>query len=343
MARSGIRHNEKESFMPSLKGSGALGAIGAVRGFMSVVKEIDFDEVRDRAEQAPRTLVVAADDSRAGEAASQLFGDASRTGVELRAWRENDKLDGTSWDAIIVHDPDGAGLLDKVRRSVGTRAAGHVFFLPKAQEGEDPAEQLRGEVTNQLPDLAPAFGRHYPAWRTAAVKAIIDETSKANAQFALISNVPAVIPLLGGLVAASADLIVLTKNQVMMAYKIAAAHDRNLGDQMAIIRELTPVVGAGFLWRTIAREAASFIPLAAGTIPKVAIAFAGTIAAGRAVDYYYRYGKKPSKDQFKSFAAQAGETVKKLPLAGQSNVSDGTSSSPNGQSLGETQKIDVVS
>jgi uncharacterized protein (DUF697 family) len=328
--------------MPSLKGSGALGALGAVRGFMSVVKEIDFDEVRDRAEQAPRTLVVAADQGRAEEAASRLFGDATRTGVELREWRDRDNLDGSHWDVIIVHDPDGAGLLDKVRKSVGTRAADHVFFLPKSQAGEDdPVEQLRAEVTNQVSELAPAFGRHYAAWRTAAVKAIIDETSKANAQFALVSNVPAVIPLLGGLVAASADLIVLTKNQVMMAYKIAAAHDRNLGDQMAIIRELTPVVGAGFLWRTIAREAASFIPLAAGTIPKVAIAFAGTIAAGRAVDYYYRFGKKPSKEQLKSFAVQAGETVKKLPLPGQSDGTD--ESSANGHALDQTQKIDVVS
>ena len=321
------------------KGSGALGAVGAVRGFMNVVKEIDFDEVRDRAEQAPRSLVIAADTASAADAASRIFGEGVRAGVETRAWAEGSAIDGALWDAVMVHDPAGAGILDKVRKSVGARYASRVFFLTQAQAGgNDPLEQLRAEVTAELTDLAPSYGRLYEAWRPAAVRAIIDETAKANAQFALVSNIPAVIPLLGGLVAASADLIVLTKNQIMMAYKIAAAHDRNLNDQMAIIRELTPVVGAGFLWRTIAREAASFIPLAAGTIPKVAIAFAGTVAAGRAVDYYYRFGKKPTKDQVKSFALQSGEAAKRLPLPGKSAGAEG-----NGQdgSQDETQRIDI--
>src|SRR5699024_11012998 len=111
-----------------------------------------------------------------------------------------------------------------------------------------------------------------------AVRAIINETSKANAQFALVSNASAVVPIVGNLMTVGADLVVLTKNQVMMCYKIAAAHDRELGNQFAIIRELSPVVGAGFIWRTIAREASAMIPLAAGTIPKVAVAYAGTTA-----------------------------------------------------------------
>jgi uncharacterized protein (DUF697 family) len=284
---------------------------------MNVVKDINFDEVRDRAEQAPQTLVVGAEEARAEEAASQLFGDAARDGVELRTWRDGDTLDSSRWDAIIVHDPTGTGLLDKVRKAVGSNADDVVFFLAKAQPGgKDPVEALRGEVTDTLPLLAPSYGRFYESWRAAAVRAIIDETAKANAQFALVSNIPAVIPILGGFVSASADLIVLTKNQVMMCYKIAAAHDRELGNQMAVVRELTPVVGAGFLWRTAAREAASFIPLAAGTIPKVVIAFAGTMTVGRAADYYYRFGKKPTKDQLSQFAESASKLAKMLPIIG---------------------------
>src|SRR5699024_9821673 len=147
--------------------------------------------------------------------------------------------------------------------------------------------------------------RFFPEWRADAVRAIIDETAKANARFALVSNVSAIVPIVGNLVAGGADLIVLTKNQMMMCYKIAEAHDRDLGNQFSIIRELTPVVGAGFLWRTIAREASAMIPLAAGTIPKVAIAFAGTMAAGRAADYYYRVGSKPSKSQLAEFRESA--------------------------------------
>jgi len=309
---------------------------------MNVVKEIDFDEVRERAEQPPRSLVVAVDTALAQEAVNRLFGEEARTGIELRAWSDGETLDGTRWDAIVVYDPAGSGLLDKVRKGVGARQADHVFFLAdRGQSENDPVEAVRAEITTSLPDLAPSYGRHYPGWRSAAVRAVIDETAKANAQFALVSNIPAVIPFLGGLVAASADLIVLTKNQVMMCYKIAAAHDRDLSDQMGIFRELTPVVGAGFFWRTIAREAASFIPLAAGTIPKVAIAYGGTIVGGRATDYYYRYGKKPSKDQLRTFALQAGELAKRVPLPGRDEGANGAQKA-NG-SLDETQRIDVTS
>jgi uncharacterized protein (DUF697 family) len=331
--------------MPLLKGKagGALGAVGQVRNFMNLVKEIDFDEVRERAEQPPRTLVIAADTLLAEDAASQLFGSETRNGVELKTWTEGDSLDGSRWDAIVVYDPAGAGVLDKVRKTIGARKADHVFFLAQRQPGgNDPVTTIRAEIASELTDLAPSYGRFYADWRPAAVSAVIDDASKANAQFALVSNIPAVVPFFGGIVAASADLIVLTKNQVMMCYKIAAAHDRDLGNQMAILRELVPVVGGGFLWRTIAREAAAFIPLAAGTIPKVAIAYAGTIATGRAADYYYRFGRKPSKEQLKTFALQAGEAAKRLSLPGREKEPSGDHSE-NGRQLDDTQKIDVGS
>ena len=117
------------------------------------------------------------------------------------------------------------------------------------------------------------------------------------------------------IVAAGADLIVLTNNQVMMVFKIAAVHERDLNNQMALMRELAPVVGTGFLWRTIAREAASFLPLAAGTVPKVAIAFVGTMVMGRAADYYYRFGKKPTREHLKAFTERAAQSVSRLQIS----------------------------
>ena len=331
--------------MPLLKGKtgSALGAVGTVRNFMNLVKEIDFDEVRDRAEQPPRTLVIAVDTQRGESAADQMFGQGTRTGVDLKAWTEGESIDAARWDAIVVFDPDGAGLLDKVRRGTGARKAQNVYFLAQRREGgDDPVEQLRDEICAEFTELAPSYGRYYPGWRSAAVRAILDDTARANAQFSFISNIPAVVPFLGGIIAASADLIVLTKNQVMMCYKIAATYDRNLGDQVALMRELAPVVGSGFLWRTIAREAAAFIPLAAGTIPKVAIAYGGTIAVGRAAEYYYRHGKKPTKEQLRAIVEPAAELVKTLPLPGREG--NGSVQQPAAtDQLGETQKIEVVS
>lgn len=299
------------------RGGGALNAVGTVRSFMNVVKDIDFEETRERAETLPEILVVAPTELHANDTFALLFPPESSGRVDVRVWDDNDPIGSGRWDIVIVSDPDGSGLLEKVRKALGNEGRGTIFYL--GDGGEGAVEALRAEITDALPVLAPALGRHFVQWRPAAVRAIIDETSKANAQFALVSNIPAVVPVLGGFVSASADLIILTKNQVMMAYRIAAAHDRNLESQMAIVRELTPVVGAGFMWRTLARQAASFVPLAAGTIPKVAIAFAGTMTIGRAADYFYQYGAKPSQSQMDMFLSTAMKLASRLPFVGKSS------------------------
>jgi len=256
--------------MQKLGGKG-FGAVGTVRNFMNVVKEIDFEEVRERAEQRPRIMVMGPSDAAARTAAESIFGPDAGRYIESRGSDGSNNLDAARYDAIVVADPDNTGLHDRVKRNLTRSAAVSLFPLSRAGNPQD-VENLRSRLLNATLDMAPSYGRHFPAFRASAVKEIVDDTARANAQFALVSNIPAVIPILGGFVSASADLIVLTKNQVMMSYKIAAVHGRDLQDQTAVIRELVPVVGAGFLWRTIAREAVSFLPFAAGTIPKVAIA-----------------------------------------------------------------------
>jgi uncharacterized protein (DUF697 family) len=165
-------------------------------------------------------------------------------------------------------------------------------------------------------ERAPAFGRALPAFRAAAAKQVIDETSAANAQFSLVSNIPTILPIVGNIAAAGADFIVLTKNQVMMLYKLAAVFGRDLRDQRGILQDVLPVVGAGLIWRTVAREAAALLPFAAGTIPKVAIAYVGTTAVGRAAEFYYRTGLKPTRSQMDHYARQAAELLRQLDLPG---------------------------
>ena len=315
--------------MPSLgggaAGKGAFGALGAVRSFFSVVKEIDFDEVRDRAESRPRIVVIGPQEEDARVAATRVLGNENEQGVEYRGANRSLEFDKKRYDAAIVIDPANSGLFDDVKRFVGSSWSGNVFELRGTEGATDRNERLRLAMTTALPHLAPSLGRHFEAFRPAAVKAIIDETAKVNGKFALVSNVPSIVPIFGSFVAASADVIVLTKNQIMMCYKIAAAHDRDLHDQVGVIRELVPVVGASFLWRTLAREAASFIPFAAGTIPKVVVAYAGTYSVGRATDFYFRFGKKPSADQIRAFTRQAAEVAKQLPF-----LSKESEQKPNG-------------
>ncbi|HWV36080.1 MAG TPA: hypothetical protein VNZ55_10635 [Thermomicrobiales bacterium] len=303
--------------MPSLKSAGgALGAIGSVKNFINVVKEVDFEEVRRRAELAPMIVMLSGDEEDARSAAGRLFGERPERFVEVRAAGDPVQLDAHRYDIIVVHDPAQSGLLERVRSAVGSDNVAKVFFLATHLPGDlVPEDQTRATIVAAQPELAPSLGRFFPLFRAVAAKAIMEETSRANAQFALVSNVPAVIPVLGNLIAASADLVVLTKNQIMMCYKLAALNGRDLHNQTGLITELAPVVGAGFLWRTAAREASAMLPFAAGTIPKVVIAYAGTLAIGWSADFYFKYGKKPSRAQVNEFVDRATKIAKALPIA----------------------------
>ena len=114
----------------------------------------------------------------------------------------------------------------------------------------------------------------------------------------------------------------------MMLYKLAAVFGRDLRDQRTILQDVLPVVGAGLLWRTAARQAATWLPFAAGTIPKLAIAYVGTMAVGRAAEFYYRTGLKPTRSQIDQFARQAAELRRQFgrPGVGHEAKTNGTDS-----------------
>lgn len=301
--------------------SSKLGKIGSVRNFVNVVREVNIEEIRANAEMAPRLLVLAPTDETAATVAEVLAGEP-RSPYVTTGRLDAVPRSGHGYDAVVVFDPAAS---DPVPAVVDKLMAKELQLPVIAFGGSDPTDQgaaefAREAIVTRAPERAPALGRHISAFRPAAVQAVVDETARANAQFALVSNLPSVIPVIGSLMAAGTDMLILTKNQVMMIFKIAAIHDRDLRDQWQILREVAPVVGAGFLWRTLAREVAAFLPLLIGTLPKVAVAYIGTVVAGRGADLYYRFGRKPDRRQMRQIYKQAAEALKKMPnsLSGRS-------------------------
>jgi uncharacterized protein (DUF697 family) len=295
----------------------AIGALDAMRTMVNVVREVSLDELRQQAELPPRLLIVAPTADEARRLGTALTESEGQSASIYRAVDE--PLDSLGRiDAAVVWDPGRTG--------AGSRVAEALRFesppVPIVRfEGSDPEQakavaETRTEILKRNPDRAPAYGRALPAFRPAAAKQVIDETASANAQFSLMSNIPALIPVVGNIAAAGADFIVLTKNQVMMLYKLGAVYNRDLHDQRGILQEVLPVVGAGLVWRTVAREAAALLPFAAGTIPKVAIAYMGTMAVGRAAEFYYRTGMKPTRSQMDQFFQQAYERLRQLDVPG---------------------------
>ena len=289
-----------------------LGAVDNLRNMVNILREVSFDDVRDDAMRPPSLLVVGPTETDAGRVGEMLVGEPGR--ITSRTFSAP-PVGLDEFEAVIVYDPNGS--------HESSAFTDHVRSLPTAPpilrlEGqpdhlEAGIDSLRTDLIRCLPERVPAFGRAFPIMRGAAAKAIIDETAMANAQFALVSNIPAIIPVIGSLAAAGADFIVLTKNQVMMIYKLAAISGRDLDDQIGIIQEIVPVVGVGFAWRSLARGAASMVPFAAGTLPKVGIAFAGTLVMGRAAEFYYRTNRRPTRAQFAGYLRQAQGLLARLP------------------------------
>ena len=294
-----------------------FGALGAMRSMMDVLREVSLDELREQAETTPRLLLVAANADEARRLGLELTGPEGQFSTIYRAVDEPIDAVGRL-DAAVIWDPGRTGAGSRVSEALRYESPPVPIIRFEGARPEDRAavERLRADILKRNADRAPAFGRALPAFRAAAAKQVIDETSVANAQFSLVSNIPTLLPIIGNIAAAGADFIVLTKNQVMMLYKLAAVFGRDLRDQRGILQDVLPVVGAGLLWRTVARQAATWMPFAAGTIPKLAIAYMGTMAVGRAAEFYYRTGLKPTRAQMDQFTQQAAERVRHLNLPG---------------------------
>jgi hypothetical protein len=77
---------------------------------------------------------------------------------------------------------------------------------------------------------------------------------------------------------------------------------------------MAPIVGAAMFWRTLARDLVTLLPFAAGVVPKVAIAFAGTYAVGRAAQLYYVEGQKASPERMREFYRDALRVLRERPV-----------------------------
>ena len=327
---------KKSNAKKAALGMGLVGSAVNAKAMWDVVREISFDQVRELATRPPRMLVLAATTPEAERIARLLIGSEDLSGVGLGAL-DTDVWNLAAYDVIFVHESAPAATSNRLReRAKNDDYAAKIFVSSVIPFDRAEAERMRNLMSEGLGDRAMAFARSYPVFRPTVIARLISETSIANAEFSFVANIPSLIPVIGSAMTLGADMIVLTKNQMMMVYKIAASSGRPLDNQNAIFREMIPVIGQGLVWRTVAREATSFLPFAAGTIPKIAISFTGTYALGRAADYYYRVGKKPTRLQREDFYRQARGLLIKLPFANKLPAAKAITPGPADEELAPT-------
>ena len=146
------------------------------------------------------------------------------------------------------------------------------------------------------------LARNLPMLREAVCRKMIDDTCLVNSTYSLATGL-AEINVFLDLPLNLADIVILTKNQALMAYKISLAMGLT-GDWKETMPKLTAVVGGAFLWRQVARMLVGLIP-AYGVVPKIAVAYAGTYTVGQAIYQWCANGEKLRTENLKSIYLSA--------------------------------------
>jgi len=157
-------------------------------------------------------------------------------------------------------------------------------------------------IMRACPGREVQLARRLPLLREPVCQKLIDDTCFVNSAYSLTTGL-AEINIFLSLPLNVADMVILTKNQALMAYKIALAMGLP-SDWRETIPKLTAVVGSAFLWRQIARQLVGLIP-GFGVIPKIAVAYAGTYAVGQAIYQWCANGEKLNPEHLKSLYVAA--------------------------------------
>lgn len=164
-------------------------------------------------------------------------------------------------------------------------------------------------VMHLLPEYHLGLARAFPLFRLAVAHHLINDTCFSNAAYSLSTGLIEIVPILNIPVNVG-DVVVLTKNQVFLVYKLGLA----LGlptELQSYVATFGGVLGAGFFWRQFAHMMVGLIP-AWGIIPKVGVAYGGTAVVGNVVLQWYLTGRHYTHTQMRQLYASASKKGKQL-------------------------------
>jgi len=197
----------------------------------------------------------------------------------------------------FVPDADGAaGAAWLAEAQIGRGACAVSLGRP----GE-PKPTLQGRLAAALGDDGVALARRLPWLRRAVAERLVLEGARQNAVIGAVVIIP------------GADMPAMTLNQVRMVLKIASAYGEDLSLDRAL--EILSIVGAGLVFRTLARQALDFVP-GFGWAVKGAVGFSGTVALGSAAIEYFEAGAPLTPARFKKLADTVDRFRKVLPFRG---------------------------
>jgi len=178
----------------------------------------------------------------------------------------------------------------------------------------DPGSTI-AEILDKNTDDALALARQFPPLRKAVTDRVIMSVARENALFSIATALPNIVPSMMAIPWAfgefASDSFFITGNQIRLAFLIAAACGQDVGfvQQKAAVAS---IAASAFGWRALARELVGKIPLGGGLIPKGAIAYAGTYAAGKGLEVLYRGKGAFTREESRSVYREALDRGREL-------------------------------
>jgi len=208
--------------------------------------------------------------------------------------------------------PDDA-VLATAQRARPVRGVPARFYV-SALDPEELGRYVLPGIVDVCRDVEIALAARLPIFRPiVAAKITVDcalTCLKVAGASALVDHVP-VLGLVLGSIASAGDTVVITGFQIQMLLRIAASYGKKA--DFARIVELLPVIGGGYGWRALAREASGFIPFA-GPVIKAGIAYAGTLVIGQAAAFYYETGDRMAPEKVRALYREAIERARNVAI-----------------------------
>jgi hypothetical protein len=282
-----------------------MAMMNQARDFVNIIRTLQLDDIRAQLARPPLVLVIGPDARTAQQFAFALAGADAPDEQAARATTTvatPDVLNGlrvgpAPYDAVLLLDPTPEIRQHPVVRQIVSDQRQTAVLAVMTEPGTmidpgipsivvpDPTDPqslhtLRTRLVSMLhPDRRLAWGRAFAGFRQPVTDLLVEQTARANAQFAIMADLTARIPMFGNIAATSADFLVLTKNQLILAYQLAAINGRDLSDQKTVLMNAAPYLVAGLGWRELSHRAVRLVP-GASWVPKGVIAYGGTVAAG---------------------------------------------------------------